>query len=110
MLSVSRRVSSVGALQHCRRPVDADEMNAGIRERPGYPAGAAPELEHLATSTLRKTRPERDVPAPERPRVLPVVKRCVLVPPEPAFAGHATDSTRVRANPAAHASNKPRRH
>ncbi len=67
-----------------RRSVDADDRYAGPCHRYGDAAGAAAELEDRALLRRRQTLPERDVPAGDRLRVLPVVERRVAVPAFPA--------------------------
>ena len=80
-----RRAALRGACEHRLRSIDADDGHAGAGERQRDPAGAAAELEHrpLAPGARSAARTARR--AAERPRVLPVVERRVLVPAVPAL-------------------------
>ena len=85
---LQRLVTGFARAQHRRRAIDADEIDAGARQRQRDAAGAATELQHRPSALRRDAAPERDVAAPERLRVFPVVERRVRVPPLPAFAFH----------------------
>ena len=85
--------SAARAIEHRRGAIDADQTDAGPCERQRDPSRAASELEHRAVGLERDAAPERHVAPAERPRVLPVVERRVVVPAFPAFsAGLCPDS------------------
>jgi hypothetical protein len=78
------------ARQHWRRAIDTDNSNTGASERQRNAPGAASQLENVTGSIERESPPEWNVTSAERTRVLPIVKRRVVVPPPPAF--HLNDS------------------
>ena len=73
------------ARQHLRGSVDPDDVRAGADDGDGDASRAAPELEHRAVLGRGQPLPERDVPARDRARVLPVVERRVGVPAFPTL-------------------------
>jgi hypothetical protein len=74
-----------GEGQHRCRPIDANQRNAGAREREGDPAGAAAKLQDRTAGIQREIPPERYVAAAKGLRILPVVERRVVVPAFVAF-------------------------
>src|SRR5262245_8203671 len=72
--------------QHCRGPIDADDVRAGAGDGHGETAGAAPELEDSPVLRRGEALPEWHIAARERLRVLPVVERGIVVPALPAFS------------------------
>ena len=90
LASPRRARSSIGAERSMPTSV-----NAGRDERQRNAPGAAAKLEHRAVGVERDAAPERHVAPAERPRVLPVVERRVVVPAFPAFAARALPRTRV---------------
>ena len=85
----ARLQPSARTIEHRRRAIDADEIDACARKGQRNATGAASELEHGAGRLCGDTRPERHVAAAQRSRILPVVERGVLVPPLPAFGTHS---------------------
>src|SRR5690349_1025802 len=83
-------------VEHRRRSIDADEIDAGPRQRQRDAAGSAAKLEDRPFCGQRDSAPERYVAPPQRARVLPVVERRVLVPAFPALPG-AHGSLRLKA-------------
>src|SRR5262245_44692637 len=79
------------AREHCLRSIDADDVDTACDEWMRDAARSTSELEDAAPRLPRDVRPERDVAAPERARVFPVVKWRVLVPPQPPFRGAMAD-------------------
>src|SRR5689334_25064056 len=79
-------------MKHRRRSIDADDIDVVFEKGQRDAAGAAAKLEDFAVGFGGQTLPEGDVAAAERLRVLPVVKRRVLVPALPAFSHTAPAS------------------
>ena len=79
-----------GTKEHGTRAIDPHQRHAGPAERQRDAARAASELQHRTAGLLRQRAPERDIAPPERPRVLPVVERRIVVPAFPTFHRHTS--------------------
>ena len=74
-----------GECEHRCRTIDADEIDAGARERQGDAARTAAELQHRTAGVQGQVPPERHITPAECLRILPVVERRVVVPAFVAF-------------------------
>src|SRR5687767_7685794 len=79
------------AIEHRRGAIDTDQADARPYERYGNAARPAAKFEDGATGLHRYPAPERHVAPAERPCVLPVVERRVVVPTFPALSLHHRD-------------------
>ena len=78
----------VGAFEHFSGAIDPDQGHARAGKRERHTTGPTTQFEDVPPGSERESRPERDIAASERLRVLPVVERCVVVPAFPAFPAH----------------------
>ena len=84
------------ARQHRVGSIDPDQPYSRSRQRSRDSPGAAAELEHGPGRSHGEAPPERHVASPQRARVLPVVKRRVLVPALPALQDESRPPIRDR--------------